>query len=149
VSKYKHILLATDLSTRSSELAKHALDLAKQWKAKLSAAHVVDYGPMMYGGGEFAIPMDADITATMEAEAKKKLQKQAAKIDVDEKDQWVLHGQTKEEIIHLAKKIKVDLIVVGGHDQRWLTFLFGSTANALLHNMPCDVLTVRLDSAPH
>lgn len=144
MSKYKHVLLATDLADNSDQVADQALLLAKQWKAKLSSVHVVDYGPLMYGGGEFAVPLDSDVSADLIKDAKAKLQIQGNKMGVDKADQWVLHGQTKEEIIALAKKIQADLIIVGGHDKRWLSLLFGSTANAILHHMPCDVLTVRL-----
>lgn len=147
MAKYQHILLATDLAPSSDELAQQAFDLATQWHAKLSCVHVVDYGPMMYGGGEFAVPLDADINADLQQEAKQKLQQQASTVGIDQANQWVVHGQTKEEIITLAKKIGADLILVGAHDKRWLTLLFGSTANALLHDMPCDVLTIRLDNS--
>ena len=145
MSKYKHVLLATDLAENSDQLAEQAVLFAKQWKAKLSSVHVIDYGPLMYGGGEFAVPLDSDVSADLIKEAKAKLKTQGSKIGIDQKNQWVLHGQTKEEIITLAQKIKADLIIVGGHDKRWLSLLFGSTANAILHNMPCDVLTVRLE----
>ena len=145
MSKYKHVLLATDLAENSDQVANQALLLAKQWKAKLSSVHVIDYGPLMYGGGEFAVPLDSDVTTDLIKEAKAKLKTQGSKTGIDKADQWVLHGQTKEEIITLAKKIKADLVIVGGHDKRWLSLLFGSTANAILHSMPCDVLTVRLE----
>lgn len=146
MSNYQHILLATDLSEQSMALARHAHTLAQLWQAKLSAVHVVDYGPMMYGGGEFAIPMDANIESNLEIEAKQKLHEQSNQFGITDADQWILHGQTNDEIITLAKKIKVDLIIVGGHDQRWLNLLFGSTANSIIHHMPCDVLTIRLQA---
>ncbi len=149
MATYQHILLATDLGPGSDQLAQHVLDLAKQWQAKLSIVHVIDYGPMMYGGGEFAIPLDSDVENDLAKEAKQKLQTQSSKIGIADADQWILHGQTNDEIIALAKQINVSLIIVGGHDQRWLNFLFGSTANALIHHMPCDVLTVRLESSTH
>lgn len=141
---YQHILVATDLSEQSDELMQQALTLAKLWEAKLSMVHVVDYGPMMYGGGEFAIPLDSNIESDLAIDAKQKLQVKSRQIGIAEGDQWILQGQAKDEIITLAKKISADLIMVGGHDQRWLSLLFGSTANAILHNMPCDVLTIRL-----
>ena len=142
---YKHILVATDLAKGSEKLSKKGVELAEQWGADLSLVHVVDYGPMMYGGGEFAIPLDAEIDKNLSDDAKKKLKKQAKKVGVPIENQWITHGQTKEEIIELAKRIKADLILIGGHDQRWLHLVFGSTANALLHNLPCDILTLRLE----
>ena len=51
---------------------------------------------------------------------------------------------TKEGILGAAKEHGADLIVVGSHGRHGLALLLGSTANAVLHGAPCDVLAVRI-----
>jgi universal stress protein A len=40
--------------------------------------------------------------------------------------------------------LDVDLIVIGSHGREGIQRLLGSTANAVLHGAPCDVLAVRI-----
>ncbi len=141
---YKHILVATNLTPEADQIGQKALEAAKKWNAKLSLVHVVDYSPMMYGGGEFALPIDAELEQNLTAEAKTNVNQQGKKLGVKEADQWIVKGHTKDEIVDLAEKLKADLIIVGSHDKHGLALLFGSTANAILHAMPCDVLAVKL-----
>jgi universal stress protein A len=57
---------------------------------------------------------------------------------------WVELGATKFEIARVAKENTFDLIVVGSHGRHGVALLLGSTANAVLHGAPCDVLAVRV-----
>jgi universal stress protein A len=41
--------------------------------------------------------------------------------------------------------VHADLIVIGSHGRHGMGLLLGSTANAVLHGSPCNVLAVRLD----
>ncbi len=52
--------------------------------------------------------------------------------------------RTKEGILGAAREHGADLIVVGSHGRHGLALLLGSTANAVLHGAPCDVLAVRI-----
>ncbi len=57
----------------------------------------------------------------------------------------VLYGRPASEINAQAERINADLILIGAHGRHGLPrVLLGSTANAVLHGAPCDVLTVRL-----
>ncbi len=40
--------------------------------------------------------------------------------------------------------IDFDLIIIGTHGQHGIALLLGSTANAVLHGVSCDVLAVRV-----
>jgi universal stress protein A len=44
----------------------------------------------------------------------------------------------------MARQQGVDLIVIGGHGRHGLALLLDSTANAVLHGAPGDVLAVRI-----
>ncbi len=141
---YQHVLLATDLSEDSEAVAKRALFIATQAKARFSIAHIIEPTPMMYGGGEFAIPLDVGLEETLQQEIQKKLAEQSTRLGISLEHQYIRNGATKETLIELVNELKVDLLVLGSHDQKGLALLLGSTANALLHAMPCDILAVRV-----
>lgn len=144
--KYKHILLATDLSANAEKIAQHAKMISENSShAKISIVHVVEHTPIVYGGGEFSIPLDINLEEVLKENAKQALAHLAKKIDVNEKDQYIEMGSIKNSIIHLAEKIGVDLIVVGTHKHHGLEKLLGSTANAVLHGAACDVWTIRTE----
>ena len=140
---YKHILLATDLSGDTETIAAHAKALAEHNKAKLSIVHVVEHTPIIYGGGEFSIPLDVNLEETLKENARRALAHLGKKIGIPDKDQYVETGSIKMAVIELAKKLNTDLIVVGTHSRHGLERILGSTANAILHAAKCDVLTVR------
>ena len=144
LSSYKHILLASNLSKESDHVADKALMVAQQANAKLSIVHVVEFSPMMYGGGEFAIPLDGDIETSIQNKAKKELKRQAARLHIAAENQYIESGSTAEWLINLVNTIKADLLIVGCHEQHGFGILLGSTANTLLHTMPCDVLAIRV-----
>jgi universal stress protein A len=56
----------------------------------------------------------------------------------------VVQGNTRREILRVAEENGVDLIVLGSHGRQGIQLLLGSTANAVLHGAPCDVLAVRV-----
>lgn len=140
---YKHILLATDLSGDTEKIASHAKKLAEHAKAKLSIVHVVEHTPIVYGGGEFSIPLDVNLEETLRENARLALAHLAKKLGIPEKEQYIETGSIKIAIVDLAHKIGADLIVVGAHGRHGIEKILGSTANAILHAAKCDVLTVR------
>ncbi len=78
-------------------------------------------------------------------EARKTLDEMAHRLGTEDAEQWVVSApSTKEGILDAAREHGVDLIVVGSHGRHGLALLLGSTANAVLHGAPCDVLAVRL-----
>lgn len=144
---YKHILLATDLSEEMDNMAQAALAFTKNTPAKLSIVHVMEHTPIVYGGGEFSIPIDLNLEDHLIASAKQAMTNIASTLNIQTQDQYVCHGSIKKEILQLAKKIGVDLIVVGSHGRSGMDFLLGSTANAILHSAKCDVLAIRVHAS--
>ncbi len=144
---YQHILVATDLSPTSDALIERAQAIAANHAdARISLVNVVEYTPMMYGGGEYTIPIESDLEKSLLEKAKTELAEQGTRHQVSTNDQWVLEGSTKGEIIGLIEEEAVDLLIVGGHDKHGLAILLGSTANAMINAMPCDVLAVKIES---
>lgn len=56
----------------------------------------------------------------------------------------VIIGSPAVEIRELAEEMAADLIVMGTHGQHGLGLMLGSTANAVLHGVSCNVLVVRI-----
>ena len=140
---YKHILLTTDLSADTDKIADHAKIFAEHTKAKVSIVYVIEHTPIVYGGGEFSIPLDVNLEETLKNNGRQALSHLGKRLGIAEKDQYVETGSIKIAVVNLAKKLGVDLIVVGAHGRHGIEKLLGSTANAILHAAPCDVLTVR------
>lgn len=141
---YTHVLLAIDLSEESNQIAEKAKAIAERNQARLSIVYVQEVTPMMYGGAEFAIPLDSEYEREQLAQAKKNLTEYGARFGIAEHDQFLEQGPTKPRLLELIEKIGADLLVVGGHDRHGLALLLGSTTNALLHAMPCDILAVKI-----
>ena len=74
--------------------------------------------------------------------AEKELAALGNKLNLDKKHCRIEFGSVKNEVLRLAKELKVDLIVTGSHGKHGLSLLLGSTANAILHGAECDVLIV-------
>jgi universal stress protein A len=139
--KYNHILLAMDFSEGSSAVTKKAIEFAKQMDAKLSLLHVVEPLP----GYGYAFIGSAEIELQLVEEAKKQLAELGKKHNISKENYHVEIGPTKIEITRVAEENKVDLIVIGSHGRHgFVEDLLGSTANAVIHNAKCDVLTVRI-----
>ncbi len=142
---YRNILCAVDLSDENLIVATRAAELARQYGAKLSLLHVVEYIPIDLAN-ELVLPQQQEIEEQLVARAKACLSTLASRIDVSGLvERITTTGSTKSEIIERSKAGKVDLIVVGRHGRHGLSRLLGSTANAVLHHAPCDVLAVRIE----
>jgi universal stress protein A len=140
---YKHILLSTDLSDASEQVAVRAAELAKATKAELSVIHVIEHVPLAYGG-EFSVPIDPNVEQTIEGHARTSLNHLGEKFAIPVTQRYLETGVVKVAVLDLAKKLKADLIVVGTHKHHGIDILLGSRANAILHHATCDVLAVRV-----
>jgi universal stress protein A len=141
---YKHVLLATDLSEETEMLAETAAVVAKRMGAKLSIVHVMEHMPVVYGGGEFSIPLDMNLEEHLAKTVRQSLTLIATRIGVPDEDLYISHGSVKGEIMELAIQLEADLIVVGTRGFSGAEFFLGATANAILHTGKCDVLAVRV-----
>lgn len=116
------------------------LCLREHWKfprhtgADISLVHVIEYF-YTYGGA----PWEVENTAV------KKLNYLGESLNVPADCRHLHIGQTMDAILHTAKDINADLVIVGSHGRHGLgLMLFGSTANRILQNARCDILAVRI-----
>ena len=143
MSDYKHLLIATDFSTSTDEVMKRGISLASALNARVSLIHVVEFVQVDLSN-ELVMPQELELDQELVAMAEKKLASLAEKYELQSGQRFVTRGSTKREIISTAAEAGVDLIVIGSHGRHGIQLLLGSTANAVLHGAPCDVLAVRV-----
>jgi len=141
---YQHILLAVDFSGHDDVVARRAKDLAEKYQAKLSVIHVLDNIPMPDTTYGTVIPLDKDSGYELLEAEKARLMQIGDQLGAAQDNRWLVWGAPKQEIVQLAEREQVDLIVVGSHGRHGLSLLLGSTANSVLHYARCDVMAVRL-----
>ena len=143
---YQHVLCAVDFSDESLKVGERARDIAQKYGARLSLIHVVEDVNISLGGGYELLPVLPDLPdEALLQEARSALEELARQLAVKEVSLSVVNAiSTKEGILGAVREHHVDLIVVGSHGRHGLSLLLGSTANAVLHGAPCDVLAVRI-----
>ena len=143
---YQHVLLAADFSEDATRIGERAKEIARKYGARLSMIHVVEDVNIGLGGGYELLPVLPDLPdEALLQEARAVLGDLARRLGAEDAEKWVVNApSTKEGILGAARDHGADLIVVGSHGRHGLALLLGSTANAVLHGAPCDVLAVRI-----
>jgi universal stress protein A len=143
---YKNILVAVDTTDEAEDVIRAAREIAEKQSSKISAVTVIR--PM----ADFYI----NLYSTLEDNADLGIESQAVKSatawlsdlltrhDIDAGAGNVIIGTPAVEVRQFAEKIDADLIVLGTHGRHGSGLLLGSTANAVLHGAPCDVLAVKV-----
>jgi nucleotide-binding universal stress UspA family protein len=135
--RVKQILYPTDFSSYSNQAYFHAVALAAQHQASLTALYV--YTPDVVTPGQ-----PPDVVA-----AKRYWQNQLEQIrPVDPAipiQHILLEGDPAREIVRYARDANLDLIVMGTHGRTGLErLLLGSVAEHVMKEAPCSVLVVKL-----
>ena len=156
IPKYRKILYATDLGDHMRPVFRHALSLAKQYKAQVVMLHAIE--PLGASGEavlEAYLPKRAD---KLREEALKKtlklMKKRLQAFYQDELEELgekpklvsevvVASGHPVDEICKTADDENADLIVIGTHTEGGFGHgLLGSTARKLVHVSKRPVLVV-------
>jgi nucleotide-binding universal stress UspA family protein len=140
---FTNILVAIDGSKASAQAIERAVDEAKVWDARLHAVYVVETGLFS------SLPSDNTVEImyrVLEKEGNtvlEKAKKTAAKSGVA----LITHmkqGHAGTEIIALAQKEKVDLIVSGSHGKsKTDTILLGSVSTYITTHSTVTTMVVR------
>ncbi len=142
---YQHILLAVDFMPGVEKICRRAKELASCCGARLSVIHVVE--PIVMAPPYEGMPsLPVDFEDQMLNSARDSLEKLMEKEGLEDANWTVEIGAVKWTIIEHAEQWEVDLIVIGSHGRHGLSRLLGSTANAVLHSAPCDVLAVHVEN---
>ncbi len=143
---YNHILVPTDFSTYSENAAARAKALSTQFGAGITLLHVVDYMPPGYVAAE--LPQEFSAENKVLERAQGQLSAWASNVDLAQADQRVSIGSARHDIVRCAKEVGADLIVIGTAGMGALKRMLGSTTNGVLHDAPCDVLSVQAIAEP-
>lgn len=139
----KKILIPTDGSEHSLRAAEYAISIAKLVNAQILVVFVVD---------DFVLDQMAKIT---EREVAERNLKQDGKgyvnyvLSLAEKaglnaSSLIVEGQPFERIVHIAKDVNADLIVMGTYGRRGADrILIGSVSERVIGYAPCPVLVVK------
>ena len=143
---YEQILVAVDLTEEADEVLAAACSVADEQNAKLTSLTVVKPLAHVYGSLDMAPVATGSIDFEKEAvkQAWEQLSEMSAEYKIKAEDATARLGSPAFEIRTLAEELKADLIVIGTHGRHGLGLLLGSTANAVLHGVPCDVLAVKI-----
>ena len=147
----KRILVAIDLTEEAEEVLSMARELATLHNTnELDLVNVVKPVAHTHGGLDSgAVSAMANIDQQLLTQAREMTSELAQKYGIDADRVHVKLGHPAGQIRDLAQSLGVDLIVIGTHGRHGLGRLLGSTANAVLHGVPCDVFTVRIHSHKH
>jgi nucleotide-binding universal stress UspA family protein len=143
-SRFRTVVLATDLSPTSEAATTAALDFAATVGARLLAVSVIDPGSLRLPGGRYFARVD-QVRAERERIAQELVARgRSLGVGVDF---LVWEGEPGESIIEAAEAESADLIVVGSHGRGAVgRFLIGSVSDHVVRNASCPVLVVRSGS---
>lgn len=148
----KSFLVAIDQTDEAAEVLDAGCELAERFDGELTVMTVVR--PLSFVYGDMAtgaiMAQYANLEADTLKQAEEALHALARDRDIPIERCVTVLGYPANEIRRYAANVGVDTIVIGTHGRHGLGLLLGSTANAVLHGAPCDVMVVRIrtDSEP-
>ncbi|KTD28781.1 MULTISPECIES: universal stress protein [Legionella] len=137
---YTTILHPTDLRENHFDMCKQALQIATSFNAKLHLLYVIE-PPSTYqlaqglGFAEIGVPAKEDAQTVMNY--------LGDALNIPAGQLHVEVGSAKKQIIDMITNLSCDLVIIGSHTPGAVPAFLGSTAYAVFHQAPCDVLTLR------
>jgi nucleotide-binding universal stress UspA family protein len=140
----KSILVPLDFSPSSKKALDYAVEVARQFKAKLTLLHVVEPVATPDFAASFPLAMESDeLMATAKEQTERVVKAGRVPRGIIEKV-LVRFGRSFHEIAEAARTRKVDLIIISTHGYTGLKHaLLGSTTERVVRHAPCPVLVVR------
>ena len=141
----KKILLPTDFSDSAAAAMPYARDMALTFGAQIELVHVhqlpIYTGAFAYG----TIDLPANYAEDTRKALLTRLEEHREKLGPDvEVKTMLVEGVPFKELIRCAAENDVDLIVMSTHGHTGLKHvLLGSTAERVVREAPCPVLTIR------
>ncbi len=140
---YQKILVAIDLNAQHDE---QVFAKAKSLAAEHTQLFLINAVEELDGyGASSAFHAIANIENQITEEHKLQITEYAKKVGIPENQVYVIVGSAHTAIVKLSLEIEADLIVVGGYAHHGLSFLLHSTVESLIHHIPCDILTIKLN----
>jgi universal stress protein A len=144
------ILVPTDFSEYSDKALEQALDIAKQYHAKVFVFHVI-YEEPLHPEPFIDIVLEQKVLEMIKDQARIEAEKrlrgqvdkfpQAKEVEVETD---IRRGITYDEILKKAKEKRIDLIVIASLGRTGIAkYLIGSVARNVLKGSECPVLLVK------
>ena len=141
--KIKNILLPTDFSKISLTAAEYAVELAKEYNAKLHILSIVEKTPPILAIRSLDLSREK-ILESIDADAKEQMDscvKKIKKLGNVEVIPVIRKGIDYEEIIKYSEEKKIDVIVIATHGRTGLLHtLLGSVAEKVIRYSKIPVL---------
>ncbi len=137
--RLKNVLYATDLSFAAERALPYALEIARRYKAKIYALHVIRPDVYRQVPPEISpqLALDAEV---FRQESKKDLEEQLRGVPYEIIFEPGNFWRTFSDLIH---EKHIDLVVFSTHGRSGLqNLLVGSVAEEMLRRVPCPVLAV-------
>lgn len=141
MATFSHLVMATDLDSRSDLAARLALSIAKDNGAKLTFVHV--YPPPVSVYGMYAISAATISSDELERAARKAMHEWLARLGGTGSplEAVVRPGDAATIVVEEVQTQKADLLIVGTRARRGVSHvLLGSTAEKLVRLSPVPVL---------
>lgn len=150
MNRIERILVPVSFAPSNEKAFEMAARIARQFKAKLYILNVYKTLPRLFfsvGGNFYSKSMEqerADRIKILDRYVNREVDKLKLKLDVEEIE--IENENALETIINVARDKKVDLIVLGHHEEsKFEHFLFGRNIHKLVDSAPCDVIVTRTD----
>jgi nucleotide-binding universal stress UspA family protein len=142
----RRILAPTDFSEHSCRALGYARAFADLWSAELHLLNVIE--PAVFPTEAGLTPMglinlDSELTTAADRAMEELLKHEELQGNI-RISTAVAHGRASSMIIDYATEHGIDLIVIATHGRTGIEHLiFGSTAERVVRESPCPVLTIR------
>lgn len=159
IYKMKKILIALDYNPTAQKVAEAGYEFAKAMNAQIILVHVMNipifyssatYSPIMGFGGYQRIDYSQSISDSLKLASLDFLDKTRNHLGDNSIKTLVKEGEgIAESLLEAANKLKVDIIVIGSHSQRWLEkILMGSVTEKVLDqtSLPLFIIPTKKES---
>lgn len=137
---YKKVLHATDLKENHFDVCQKAYNIARDIGAEFHLLHVVAPPNTLQWAQSLGF---AEFDKPIPDQAEEVLKVVADSLNVPDDHLHVKVGSIKHTILTEIKELDCDLLIIGSDTPEGVHTFLGSTANALIHYAPIDVLTLR------
>ena len=135
------ILVAIDFSESSVNALEHALGVAEKFKSNILMVWVESKSSLQY----LDLQKGEDVTKKVKARFEEIIENQKPKLQGLDIEYRCRKGIAYKEIVALSLENEVDMIVTGTHGAHgFRRFLMGDTANHIIAEAKCPVLTIGL-----
>ena len=146
--KPTRILVPTDYSEYSSKALRQAIDIAKEYNAKVYLLHVIaEHAIQTIDEYSIGIEVVQEIEAQILAKARENMEKQLAKFSEDKDVEIIADiriGVPYDEILKEEEEKKIDLIVIASLGKTGISkYLIGSVARNVLKGAKRPVLLTK------